>query len=237
MDPQFVLIPVMAAAGLVQAVSGFGSALVAMPILAQLFGTRTATPMFAIAAIVGEVIMIVKYRHNVTVAPVWRLALAAIVGIPIGIFGSPYVDERLMLLALGIMVFGFALYSLLTPRIPRLANPRWGYAFGFVAGLFSGAFNTGGPPYVMYGTTQGWTPRTFKANLQGVFIIGSVTILAGHALRGNFTPNVIGLALIAVPAFLVGIFGGGMLDRYINPVKFRRGVLFMLLVISLTLIF
>lgn len=237
MDPQFVLIPVMITAGLVQAVSGFGSALVAMPILAQLFGTSTAAPMFAIAAIIGEAIMMVRYRHALTFDRVWRLVLASVIAIPIGIFGAPYVDERLMLVVLGVFVFLFALYALFGPRMPQLLHPAWAYPFGFISGLFSGAFNTGGPPFVIYGTTQGWNPQTFKANLQGVFVIGSVTLIASHALKGNFTQTVIELAVIAVPSFLVGIFVGSSLDGYVDAAKFRRGVLFMLLILGLTLIF
>ena len=237
MDPQFVLIPVMAAAGLVQAVSGFGSALVAMPILAQLFGTRTAAPMFAVAAIAGEAVMILKYRHALTFERVWRLILASVIAIPIGIFGSPHVDERAMLFVLGVFVFLFALYALFGPRMPRLLHPAWAYPFGFISGLFSGAFNTGGPPFVIYGTTQGWTPTTFKANLQGVFVIGSVTLIISHALKGNFTETVIGLTVLAVPSFLTGIFIGSSLDGYVDAAKFRRGVLFMLLLLGLTLIF
>lgn len=237
MDPQFVLIPVMAAAGLVQAVSGFGSALIAMPILAQLLGTRTASPVFALAAIVGEVVMILRYRRSLTFSNVWRLMIATVIAIPVGTFGSPLLDERFMLLVLGLFVFAFALFALLSPRMPRLSDPRWGYLFGFASGLFTGAFNTGGPPYVIYGTTQGWTPKEFKANLQGVFIVGSITLIVSHFLKGNFTPNVLDMTVFAIPALLVGIFAGFLLDSVVNPATFRRGVQILLLVLGLTLIF
>jgi uncharacterized protein len=237
MDPQFVLIPVMAAAGFVQAVSGFGSALVAMPILAQLFGTRTAAPMFAIAAITGQLAIIVRYRQSFTFAGVWRLGTATIVAIPVGIIGSAFVSERLLLAVLGVLVLGFALYALIGPQLPRLRDPRWAYAFGFASGLFAGAFNTGGPPYVIYGTTQRWSPATFKANLQAMFVIGSLMVMTGHAIRGNFTVTVVSLALLAIPSFHIGILVGASLDRFVNPAAFRRGVLVLLVGLGLTLIF
>lgn len=237
MDPQFVLIPVMAAAGLVQAVSGFGSALVAMPILAQLLGTRTASPVFALAAIIGEAVMILRYRRSLTIASVWRLMISTVIAIPIGIFGAPFLDERLLLFLLGLLVFAFAVYALTTPNVPRLRDPRWGFVFGFASGLLSGAFNTGGPPYVIYGTTQGWVPKEFKANLQGVFIAGSLTLIISHFVKGNLTREVTDLALFAIPALLAGIWLGFSLDRHVDPVLFRKGIQVLLLILGLTLMF
>lgn len=237
MDPQFVLIPVLAVAGFVQAVSGFGSALVAMPILAQLLGIGTAAPLFAISAFTGEALMLATYRHDLTIRNVWRLVIGTLIAIPIGIFGSPYLSEHVGLLILGLLVFCFALYALLTPKMPRLYNPRWGYLFGFASGLFSGAYNTGGPPYIIYGATQGWAPKQFKANLQGTFLVGSLTLIVSHLLRGSFTGDVLRMELLAVPAFLGGTFLGTRLDGYVNPATFRRGVLILLLVLGLMLIF
>lgn len=181
--------------------------------------------------------MILRYRRSLTIGSVWRLMIATVIAIPIGIFGSPFLDERIMLFLLGLLVFAFAVYALTTPVVPRLQDPRWGFVFGFASGLLSGAFNTGGPPYVIYGTTQGWVPKEFKANLQGVFIAGSLTLIASHFVKGNLTPHVTGLALYAIPSLLAGILLGFSLDRHVNPILFRKGIQVLLLILGLTLIF
>ena len=60
------------ASGLIQGVSGFGSALVAMPILAGLVGVRTAAPLVALIGLVIEFFLLIRYRHALQVREVWR---------------------------------------------------------------------------------------------------------------------------------------------------------------------
>lgn len=237
MPQELLIIGIMTAAGIIQGVTGFGSALFGMPFLAQLLTAKMATPLFALAAIFAELVGIIRYRKSLTIHAVWRVAVAAIIGIPLGVFGVSLIDERVVLTILGIVIFSYASYRLLTPKMPHLENPNWAYPFGLAAGLLSGAYNTGGPGYVVYGTTQGWTPDTFRANLQGLFIIGSVVGLLSHFLKGNFNDRVLYLWLYATPAFIGGLFIGYLLNRYISPIFFTKLVLVMLVLVGLNLIF
>lgn len=237
MPQELLIIGIMTAAGIIQGVTGFGSALFGMPFLAQLLTARVATPLFALAAIFAEVVGIIRYRKSLTLNAVWRVALAAVIGIPVGVYGVALIDERIVLTILGIVIFSYASYRLLTPKMPRLANPNWAYPFGLLSGLLSGAYNTGGPGYVVYGTTQGWQPDTFRANLQGLFIVGSMVGLTSHFLKGNFNERVLYLWIYATPAFVGGLFIGYALNRYISPEFFTKLVLVMLVLIGLNLIF
>lgn len=237
MPQEFLIIGIMAAAGIIQGVTGFGSALFGMPFLAGLLSARVAAPLFALSIIVGEVVGIVRFRKSVTLGALWRLAAAAAVGIPLGVYGVTSIDERVVLVILGLVVSGYAAYRLLTPQMPRLHGTRWAYPFGFVAGLLSGAYNTGGPAYVIYGTTQGWDSDTFRANLQGVFLVGSGVGLLAHGLKGNLTGEVFYLWLFATPSLVVGLFIGYWLNRFVSPLFFAKLVQVMLLIIGLTLIF
>jgi hypothetical protein len=227
----------MIAAGIIQGVTGFGSALFGMPFLSQLLTARVATPLFALAALFTELVGIFRYRKSLTLNAIWRVAAAAAIGIPIGVYGVALIDEQIALPILGTVIFSYAAYRLFTPKTPRLENPNWAYPFGFLAGLLSGAYNTGGPGYVVYGTTQGWQPDTFRANLQGLFIVGSSVGLISHFFKGNFNERVLYLWLYATPAFIGGLFIGYALNRYISPIFFTKLVLVMLLLIGLNLIF
>jgi uncharacterized membrane protein YfcA len=226
----------LAVAGLAQGLAGFGAGLVAMPILMVILGPAIAAPMFSLVAIALEIVMATRYRHSLTLGAVWRLIVAAIVAIPIGIFGSPYIDDRVLIAILGSIVLGYGLFGLFAPQLPKLQNPRWAYAFGFIAGLLSGAYNTGGPPYVIYGTTQRWTASEFKANLQGVFVVGSSILIISHVIRGSYTLHTIQLAALGIPTLLTGLFIGLSLDRFVRPDVFRRGVQVLLVALGISLI-
>lgn len=237
MSVEVIVALVLALATTVQSLAGFGMALVSMPFLVSALTLPVAAPLFAIVAMCTEVILIFRYRHSFTVHSIWRLSLGSMLGIPIGIWGATLLPENLVTMLLGVLLIGYALYGFASPHLPELKNPRWGYAFGAVAGLLSGAYNTGGPPYVIYGTCRRWEPQEFKVNLQTVFFISSVTVIAGHTVAGRMNADVLSLVIYALIGMGIGLTLGGFLERFISPRIFKRLVLAMLLVIGLTLIF
>lgn len=231
------LIPVMMFFGVfTQTLTGFGSALVTMAVLPALVGIRTASPLVALMAITLEGILLIRYRGAINFGAVWRLSLAAIAGIPIGIAAIRLISEGVVLAILGVVLVGYSIYALITPKLPALKQPVWAFGFGFVGGLLSGAYNVAGPAAVIYGNCRGWEPAEFKSNLQAFFLLNDLMVVTNHALAGNLTPIVWQGYVIALPAIALGIFVGLKIDRRINPSLFRKIVLLLLIVMGLRLI-
>jgi uncharacterized membrane protein YfcA len=120
--------------------------------------------------------------------------------------------------------------------LPKIENPNWAFGFGFLAGLLSGAYNTGGPPVVLYGNSQSWNPSEFKSNLQSMFLLNDVVVITGHALSQHITPAVWNNFGIALPALVLGLAAGLGAEKLINPAAFRKIVLLLLIVTGLRLI-
>jgi hypothetical protein len=232
----FLLAIIIFFAYLTLSLTGFGHALVAMPFLVPLLGVHIAAPLVALTAVTGEVIMLIRYRRQLNFRTVWRLIIAALCGVPLGVALLRQADPRIVLLILGLVSSGYGLYALLDLRLPEIHHPNWAFAFGFVTGLLSGAYNTGGPPVVIYGNCRRWPPAEFKSSLQGLFIAMDITIVLTHAVSGNFTPPVWQGYVIAVPALLLGLFAGFQLERRVDPALFRKLVLILLIVAGLRLI-
>lgn len=219
-----------------QSLSGFGLALVSMPLLVPLLGIQTAAPLVALFALVSEIILLVYYRAALNIGVVWRLALASIVGTPLGVLLLRLAPERPVLTLLGVVVAGYALYALFKFRLPRLEHSLWAYTAGFLAGLLGGAYNTSGPPVILYGNCRRWPRDSFKSNLQGFFVVNSVVILLSHVVAGNYTGDVWRFVPFALGAAVLGIFAGTRLDNYLNPESFRKIVLVLLLVLGIRLL-
>lgn len=216
--------------------TGFGSGLIGMALLTPALGLATAAPMFAAISICGEVLMFLRYRQHIQLQSVWRLALSSLIAIPIGIAIIPGLNEHLVLVIFGLVVAGYGIYSLFTPHLPQISNHRWGFLFGFISGLLTGAYNSGGPPLVIYGNLTRWTREQFKSNLPGMFMLNSVVVITTHVLAGHYNPTVLQDAAIGIPAMLAGLFVGWSLDKRVNPEMFRKMVLFLLVVIGVRLI-
>ncbi|MDX1613148.1 MAG: sulfite exporter TauE/SafE family protein [Candidatus Promineifilaceae bacterium] len=219
-----------------QSLTGFGLALVSMPLLTSVLGVGTAAPLVALIALVAEAILLLYFRQALSLTVIWRLALASVFGVPVGVLGLRIVDERLVLGLLGFVLAGYALYGLFSLRLPRLQHTLWAYGAGFLAGILGGAYNTSGPPVIVYGHSRRWAPSQFKANLQGFFLLNSAVVLVGHLLAGNMSPAVWRGSLSAAPAVPLGILAGLYLDRHIDPQRFRQLVLIVLFFLGLRLL-
>jgi uncharacterized membrane protein YfcA len=219
-----------------QSVAGFGLALVSMPILTAVVGLRAAAPLVALFALVAELLLLLAFRRSLNVRVVWQLTAASVAGIPLGVLALRRLDEELMLTVLGVVLATYALYALVGLRLPAASQPAWAYAAGFVAGAFGGAYNTSGPPVILYGHARRWPPAEFKGNLQGFFLVNSIIVVAVHLAAGNVTAEVWRLATAAVPAVLGGVAIGLRVGPRLAPAAFGQLVLGLLLVLGLWLI-
>ncbi|MFH1198207.1 MAG: sulfite exporter TauE/SafE family protein, partial [bacterium] len=116
-------------------------------------------------------------------------------------------------------------------------NFRWGYLFGFLSGLLGGAFNTNGPPILIYFYLQGWDKFKQKASITGFFIITSVVIVSTHAVTGITTGNVMKLFFYSLPAVVIGLFAGSRLFKKVSTEIFNKIILYGLIIIGIFMIF
>ncbi|MBE9524136.1 MAG: sulfite exporter TauE/SafE family protein [Chloroflexi bacterium] len=220
-----------------QSLTGFGLALVMMPILVSLLGIQIAAPLVALIAALAEISLLIQYRKSLNIKAVWRVSIASFVTIPLGVFALQWLDEKITTTLLGVLLIGYALYALANLTLPTLEHPIWGYSFGLVAGFLSGAYNTPGPAIVIYGNCRRWQPAEFKSNLQGFFLLNSAMVLISHFWHGNISSDVWHSFLIALPAIVLGLWLGVRLDSFINPGIFRKLVLVVLIILGLQLAF
>jgi uncharacterized membrane protein YfcA len=218
---------------LVRAVFGFGNALIAMPLLAMTpIGMKTATPLVALIATILAFVILVKDWRIIDLRSTWRLLAATIPGIPLGLIllKGPYENTGKIILAL--IVVGFSLYCLFRPRLFALRREWAAYPFGFLAGILGGAYNSNGPPIVIYGTIRRWPPDCFRANLQGYFFPSNMIIIAGHGMGGLWTPSVGWYFLLSLPLLLLSIWIGNRLNRTIPQGHFDRYIHFILVMVG-----
>ena len=224
-----VVVLVLFSAAFTQSLSGFGAALVSMALLPALVGIKTASPLVAVFTLTLEVILLVRYREGLNFRAIWPVILGSVPGVPLGLLILNRVDEQIVLVGLGALITGYALYGLLEMRLPTLESPVWAYAFGFVAGMLGGAYNTSGPPVVIYANCRGWDLASFKSNLQSFFLVSSLLVVGAHALNHNLTPDVWRYYGLSLPAMGLGALAGTSLDRWLPPKTFQQIVLVLLI--------
>ena len=221
----------------IQTASGFGLGVIGMPLLITVISIDIARPLMVAVSMVSRIFMLMRYREALSLnASVWQVMIAMVIGIPLGFIFLAQFDKRTVEAVLGVLVVVYALYSLIAPKIPELKGRGWALGLGVTSGMLSGAYNSGGPALVIYANGRKWSPIEFKSNLQMLALVNGITALSLHIAEGNFTSTVFNSWLLAIPAIVLGSLLGFALDKYINPVIFRKVVLVMLIGIGVNLI-
>ena len=140
-----------------------------MPLLTLVIGPARATALVGLVAVtLAAAILLTSWRKG-DFSAAWRLILASFAGIPLGVWGLIHAPATIVKAVLGIVLILFGLYKIFTPAVPEIRHPFAAYLLGFIAGILGGAYNTNGPPVVIYGTLARWQPEQFRASLQMYF--------------------------------------------------------------------
>jgi uncharacterized membrane protein YfcA len=216
--------------------AGFGVGLVALAFLPFIMSPTTAVVLMTVYAFLFAVVLFVPLRRDVDLHAIAGLIVGSLAGTPAGVWILAVAPATVLSRLIGLMLVVVVLVEFAGKFPRRLEAPGWGVGAGFLSGLIGGAVGLPGPSLVVYGATQPWSPRTFKANLQAFFIVSEGMILVGYWMAGLLTAEVGHLTV----AYLIPALGGLLLgmsffDR-VDPVRFRRLVFALLFVSGLGLL-
>jgi uncharacterized membrane protein YfcA len=236
MESLQIVLPIIFIATLTRSTFGFGDAVVAMPLLSMAVGLNVATPLVGIMGITTSVTILIRHWRHVHFKSLLSLIVPTLIGIPIGVLLLKGVYESVMKFILAGVIISFSLYKIFKPRLVTLTNDKYACLFGLLAGILGGAYNTNGPPIVIYGTLRRWQPENFRATLQGYFLPTGSMIAIGHCLGGFWTKAVLVNYLISLPIILIAIFAGGRLNSKIPKGKFDNYVYICLVILGTVLL-
>lgn len=217
-----VLVIAAFVAGCARGFSGFGGALIFVPVASSLIGAKLAVPLLLIVDLVLTPGLIPKAWRNADRANVGVMALGAVIGVPTGTYLLTHVDGVVIRWAIVAIVAG--LLALLMSGWRYHGRPHAGLtaAVGMTSGLFSGAAQVGGPPVVAYWLGGAIPPLTVRANIVLYFAISSVLSIASYLIAGLLTWETVGLSLTIGPTFALGLYIGSHLFSRANEATFRR---------------
>ena len=237
MTVEFILITlVIVGASFIRGALGFGEALFAMPLLALMIPTSAAAPLIALCGTLTAIVILCYDWRHVVLRPATLLTVFGLLAVPFGVWLLKSGDERFVKGLLAMVVLGFSFWSLWNPRQFQLRNNRLAPAFGLAAGLLGGAYNTAGPPLVIFGTLRRWSPQQFRATLQTYCLIAGLWVIIWHSRTGLMTRAIVNHFLVCIPLIVVSTVVGLRVTSRIPTERFVRIVHGALIVVGISLI-
>ena len=223
-------------AGWVQGVSGFGSALIAIPLLTLIIDIKTAVPLCSLASTVIATYMTLQLRHSFDLKKIGPLCMGAIPGIAVGATLLKTVPSHIIETVMGVFLIGYGVFNLFFAIPPKRIHRRWGYLAGFLTGAIGAALSAGGPPTIIYTTLNNWTKDEIKATLSGFFCFTSYLVIVAHLITGVTTLSVFKTFLISGPFILLGTALGTYCYRFFKKDFYLKVVFFSLIVMGAMMI-
>jgi len=236
MNHLWIILSIIFFSALVQSTFSFGGALIALPLLAFAVDVKVATPLMTLLSGSIAIIVVALNWRDIHLQNAWRLILSAWVGIPFGILFLVRVDVKIVKLVLAVTVMIFTLLNLVNAQKYHLKRLNYSLLFGFVSGVFGGAYNISGPPVVLYGTLAQWNPATFRATLQSYALFTNLFAIAGYAFAGTITSEVLTYYVYSLPIVAASIWLGGLLHRRIPAEQYAIYIRILLLLLGLNLL-
>ena len=225
------------AGALIFGITGFGSALVTIPLATHLVPMPFALALFAVCDLASALRVGFEKPKNAVRSEWTRLVPMILVGTALGVTLLVNLPRQAAMAALGVFVLLFALYSFFSRRTGKQISRHWAWLAGLAGGITSTLFGAGGPPYVIYLSQRNLTKEQFRATL-GLTTMTSISLrVAAFLITGLLLdPRVWLTALFAVPAVLLGIWLAQRVFLRISREALLRAVAVMLLASGSSLI-
>jgi uncharacterized membrane protein YfcA len=208
MVPEAPLLAAIAFAGaLIFGITGFGSALVTIPLATHLVSLPFALALFALVDLACALTVGLENPKNAVRGEWLRLAPTILAGTALGVTLLVSLPRATGMLLLGAFVVSYAVYALVRHAPAKLIAPAWGWLAGLCGGITSTLFGAGGPPYAIYLSHRGLTKEQFRATM-GFATMTSISLrVAAFLVTGLLLDSRIWLTELAtVPAALLGTF-------------------------------
>ncbi len=213
----------------VKGLSGFGSGLIAIPLLAFLFPLKLIVPIFGLLSYTGTIYQSYRLRREAQWRDIFPLIPFSFLGIAIAVWLLINIQAEILTLALGLFVVLYAIYSLL-PHQDKAGSRYWAILAGAFGGMVGALFSTGGPFYVVYLKLRQLAKGPFRATIATIFLIDGGARIAGYAMSGLYTTQVLTLVVILWPVLFLGLWIGHHLHIKLNQQQFNLGINILLVI-------
>ncbi|HXQ83386.1 MAG TPA: sulfite exporter TauE/SafE family protein [Xanthobacteraceae bacterium] len=228
---QIVLVLIGAfAGGIVNGLTGFGTAITAIGIWLYAFPPTVAASLAIICSVVSQTQTLHLIWRTIRWDRLLPFVLPGVLGVPLGTYLLPHIDPRFFKLGVGIFLVVYSAYVLARKGEIKSA---WGGraadgAAGFGGGILGGLTGLSGVLPVVWTDVRGWTKEQRRSVVQTFNMAILSLALVSHALSGLLTRQVAVQAAVALPATITGAWFGAYIYRRLADRGYQRAVMVLL---------
>jgi len=194
--------------------SGFGSALIFMPLASSVAPPRLAAALLLIIDFVATAPLLAGAWQEADRKATAIIAAGALIGVPVGTYLLSRLDPLTTRWIISGFVFALLFLLLSGWRYRGKDHLALSIGIGTLSGFCSGLAQTGGPPIVGYWLGRPIPTALARANILLFFGASDLFSVVSYALSDLITRDALRLALVVGPVYALGIkFGTSLFGR------------------------
>lgn len=227
-----------AVAGLVQGISGFAFAMVAMSIWVWGVDPQLAAVMAVFGGVTGQIISAIRVRRGWHLAILWPFVVGSAIGIPLGTLLLPMLDPNRFKLVLGGLLVVCCTAMLATARLPQIT--RGGKladaGVGVLGGVMAPLSGFSGLAPALWCSLRGYTKDEHRAVLQNFNLVVLSATFASLVWSGRAHAGLLPQMGIVAGALVIPSIWGSKIYIGMSAVTFRKVVLWLLILAGVAML-
>ena len=205
--------------------SGFGSTVISVPILAHWLPISFLVPLMVLldmscAGFIGR-----RDRVHVAKSELKRIIPFMFLGFVVGTTALVKVPDEYLRPALAFFTMAIGLNSILNPKLHRIISPWWSLPTGVVGGAVATVFGAGGPIYATYLSGRLRDKTEIRATMSALISISALTRAIVYAIAGLLLHVAIFVGgLLLAPFVFIGLKLGNRIHTGLSQEQLRRVV-------------
>lgn len=237
---EFVYIALIGlSAGMVKGYSGFGSSLVAIPLLRLLYGEITVAHVAMLTAfsLILNTLLLFENKgfHPDSLKRVWLIPVFGVIFTFVGIQVLFNVNGEVLGYIAGVLILVAIINKAFGLKFRLHDTPLTRMIVGSLSGIGNGIASIDGPPVVIYLTSINAPKVQFKNVLAAHFLVMGVVAIMIHILAGSFTKEGLIITGFMLVFTIMGLMIGMFFSNRSNEVIFQRVILVIMFALALSL--
>jgi uncharacterized membrane protein YfcA len=207
--------------GTARGFSGFGAALIFMPLASSLAAPRLVAALLLIIDFVAAAPLVPNAWRHADRGATAVMVLGALIGVPFGTYLLSRLDPVTTRWIITAFVFALLMLLLSGWRYRGKDYPAISMGIGGLSGFCSGLAQTGGPPIVGYWLGRPIHSAIARANILFFFAASDLFSVVSYALTGLITSDAFRFSLLVGPVYAIGVWFGAALFGRASEMLFR----------------
>lgn len=211
----------------IKGITGFGFALLAIPILSIMFPINLLIPSMVLFNLITSVMMLFQFKEKIRVYYIVPMIVASLAGIPIGIYMLTYLSTDFLKILTSFAIILFSVKMLTGVKLAKRNIHKPIFFAGFLSGILTSSISIGGPPLAIAMDRKGYSKDKFRGIFIWFMVFTSIFTTFAFYHKGLINNDTLKFTALSLPLLFIGSNLGVKIATKINQHQFRKFVIYL----------